>query len=147
MRYPLDPMPLVPVAPHQGGFGTVRRHDHHTGVDLYAADGTPLVAIEAGYVVKLGLFTGAAVGTPWWNETWAVIVEGRTGGSVMERSSRRPSFARGFSSRKVLDSAWFGRSCGRTKGCRNPCCTWSCTGPAIVAIGPNGIWTHPNPRT
>jgi hypothetical protein len=73
-------MPPVPVAPHQGGFGAVRRHDYHTGVDLYVADGTPLIAIEAGYVVKLGLFTGANVGTPWWNETWAVLIEGAHGG-------------------------------------------------------------------
>jgi hypothetical protein len=80
MRYPLDPMPLVPVAPHQGGFGAVRSHDYHTGVDLYVADGTPVIAIEAGYVVKLELFTGASAGTPWWHETWAVLVEGAHGG-------------------------------------------------------------------
>src|SRR5262245_21902124 len=79
MHYPLDPMPLVPRAPHQGGFGAVRRHDYHTGVDLYVGDGTPLIAIEAGYVVKLGLFTGEGVGTPWWNETWAVVIEGAHG--------------------------------------------------------------------
>jgi hypothetical protein len=94
MRYPLDPMPLVPVAPHQGGFGTVRRHDYHTGVDLYAADGTPLVAIEAGYIVKLGLFTGANVHTPWWNETWAILIEGAHGGicygEIQPASGLRP---------------------------------------------------------
>jgi hypothetical protein len=49
-------------------------------VHLYVADGTPVIAIEAGYVVKLGLFTGATVGTPWWNETWAVLIEGAHGG-------------------------------------------------------------------
>jgi hypothetical protein len=73
-------MPLVPVAPHQGGFGAVRRHDLHTGVDLYVADGTALFAIEGGYVVALDRFTGADVGTPWWNETWAVLIEGAHGG-------------------------------------------------------------------
>jgi hypothetical protein len=67
---------------------------HLTGVDLYAADGTPLVAIEAGYVVKLGMFTGANVGTPWWNETWAVIVEGAHGaicyGEIQPAEELRP---------------------------------------------------------
>jgi hypothetical protein len=73
-------MPLVPVAPHQGGFGAVRKHNIHHGVDRYVAEGTPVFAIEAGEITEVDQFTGAKVGTPWWNETWAVLVEGDSGG-------------------------------------------------------------------
>jgi hypothetical protein len=73
-------MPLVPIAPHQGGFGSVRKHDIHAGVDLYVAEGMSVFAVKAGQVKEIGRFTGAGVGTPWWNETWAVLVEGVSGG-------------------------------------------------------------------
>lgn len=67
------------VAPHQGGFGAVRKHDRHTGVDIYTQDGTPVFAIEDGVVIKVGQFTGEAVGSPWWRDTWAIIVDGTIG--------------------------------------------------------------------
>jgi hypothetical protein len=72
-------MPLVPIAPHQGGFGAVRKHDIHGGVDLYVAEGTQVFAIEAGQIREIERFTGAGAGSPWWNETWAVLVEGASG--------------------------------------------------------------------
>lgn len=82
MHLPLIPMPLVPIVPHQGGFGTVRKHNIHHGVDLYVAEGTPVFALEAGQIREVDRFTGAAVGTPWWNDTWALLVEGASGGIV-----------------------------------------------------------------
>ena len=58
MRYPLGPMPPVPVAPHQGGFGAVRRDDYHTGVDLEVCPmttarepDTALAALKTGKIL------------------------------------------------------------------------------------------------
>lgn len=63
----------------KGAFGSVRKHDIHTGVDLYCEPGSSVVAIEDGRVVKIEDFTGAAAGSPWWNDTKAVLVLGASG--------------------------------------------------------------------
>jgi len=67
----------LPDAP--GGFGAVRRHDVHTGVDLYTYPGMPVLAVEDGTVVSVEKFTGPDAGSPWWNDTQAVLVEGASG--------------------------------------------------------------------
>ncbi len=69
----------VPRPPHPGAFGAWRRHDRHTGVDLYALEGTSVVAVEDGTVVGVEMFTGPEAGSPWWRPTWAVLVEGVSG--------------------------------------------------------------------
>lgn len=81
-RWPLAknvPDPLPYASTHPGGFGAVRRLDVHTGVDLYAAEGDPVFACEAGRVVNVCPFTGPSVHSPWWHETMAVMVEGESG--------------------------------------------------------------------
>lgn len=69
----------LPFHQHPGTFGVVRRYDIHTGVDLYAPSGTPVYAVEDGIVVAIIPFTGTHAGSPWWHETWAVMVEGKSG--------------------------------------------------------------------
>jgi hypothetical protein len=64
---------------HAGAFGAARRFDVHTGVDLYCGDGQIVVAVEAGVVVGIEVFTGPNAGSPWWHETHAVLVEGESG--------------------------------------------------------------------
>lgn len=69
----------LPLAPHPGAFGVVRKHHTHEGVDLYAPAGTPVRTVEAGVVVRVEDFTGPKAGTPWWHDTQAVFVEGTSG--------------------------------------------------------------------
>lgn len=76
-RWPLVAEPLLPDAP--GRFGAKRCFDVHTGVDLYCESGAEVVAVEAGRVVGVELFTGPNAASPWWNETQAVLVEGEAG--------------------------------------------------------------------
>ena len=80
---PLDPMPPIPVKwvafKHPGSFGLDRHQHVHTGVDLYAPLGCPVRAMEAGRVVAIKNFTGPSVNMPWWEDTRAVYVEGKTG--------------------------------------------------------------------
>lgn len=69
----------IPKVGAPGAFGTIRKHDIHTGVDLYTKEYEPVYAIENGCVVAIEIFTGPKVGFPWWNETWSVLIEGDSG--------------------------------------------------------------------
>jgi murein DD-endopeptidase MepM/ murein hydrolase activator NlpD len=64
---------------HQGSFGSIRKHDIHTGVDLYCDEGQVVVSVEDGMVSCVEDFTGPIAGTPWWNDTKAVWVIGTSG--------------------------------------------------------------------
>lgn len=64
---------------HHGAFGTRRKHDIHTGVDIYCSIGQNVEAVEDGVVVNIEHFTGPNAGSPWWNDTYAVLVEGTSG--------------------------------------------------------------------
>lgn len=66
--------PLFPDEP--GRFGAVRRHDVHTGVDLYCEEGDPIVSATFGEVIAVEAFTGpdAEDPSPHWNNTQAVLV-------------------------------------------------------------------------
>jgi murein DD-endopeptidase MepM/ murein hydrolase activator NlpD len=63
---------------HPGGFSTLRKFDHHTGVDLYCNNGDSVFSIEKGIVVDICKFTGFDE-SPWWEDTWAVIIKGNSG--------------------------------------------------------------------
>lgn len=86
MRWPLDTENRV-LPDEPGQFGAVRRHDIHTGVDLYCELGTSVVAMEPGRVVGVEPFTGAHVpgedASPWWNDTWVVLVRGDVSGKII----------------------------------------------------------------
>lgn len=69
----------LPLAPHPGAFGVVRKNHVHEGVDLYCPDGTPVFAVEDGTVVDIQPFTGPKAGSGWWHDTDAVFVEGVSG--------------------------------------------------------------------
>jgi len=77
---PLRPMPPIPMGKsHPGAFG-INRHLHvHTGVDLYAPFGCPVMSMEDGIVIKTDWFTGPSINMPWWNDTRAIYVEGQSG--------------------------------------------------------------------
>lgn len=62
----------------QGSFGALRKHDVHTGVDLYTVEGASVLAMEEGEVVAVVDFTGPPE-SPWWLFTKAVMVEGASG--------------------------------------------------------------------
>lgn len=65
--------------PEQGKFGVIRKYDIHTGIDLYCRPGDSVYAIEDGVVVNVCDFTGINAGSPWWNDTQAVLIKGKSG--------------------------------------------------------------------
>ena len=69
----------LPVLDHPGAFAVKRKFDIHTGVDLYCAHGNEVYAVEDGIVVATEIYTGPNAESPWWNETYAVLVEGESG--------------------------------------------------------------------
>ena len=78
-RFPLTNCPGIPCGYHPGAFGFSRKHSHHTGVDLYCAQGTFVRAVEDGRVIGKEMFTGPQDNSPWWNDTDALLVEGPSG--------------------------------------------------------------------
>lgn len=72
---------ILHTKPHPGGFGVIRKHDIHTGMDLYCQPEQKVVAVEDGEVVVIEEFTGSKSNppTPWWEDTQAVLIEGASG--------------------------------------------------------------------
>lgn len=69
----------IPTGIQPGAFGAVRKHDIHTGVDLYCNLGDSVFSIEEGTVISIEEFTGTLANSPWWNDTKAVLVKGKSG--------------------------------------------------------------------
>jgi hypothetical protein len=82
MLFPLkNKIPALPPINGVGDFASRRSFYHHPGVDIYCDKGQEIVAIERGIVVNIDCFTGpnATPTSPWWNETWSIMIEGASG--------------------------------------------------------------------
>jgi murein DD-endopeptidase MepM/ murein hydrolase activator NlpD len=73
------PLKQFQLPDEQGQFGAVRKHDIHTGIDLYCEEGSEVFAIEDGIVISIENFTGEKAGSPWWSDTKAVLIESYSG--------------------------------------------------------------------
>lgn len=62
-----------------GAFGTPRKFDVHTGIDLYCNENEEIFAIEDGIIIAIEWFTGSKVDMPWWNDTQAIAIKGKSG--------------------------------------------------------------------
>lgn len=60
----------------QNQFGGMRKYDIHTGVDLFCEEFTNVYSMEDGVVLNDFQFTGEAVGSPWWNDTFGLLIRG-----------------------------------------------------------------------
>lgn len=70
---------IVPANDSPNAFGAVRKHDIHTGVDLFCQPFEPVYAMEDGIVMAVFPFTGELANTPWWNDTDGVLIKGSIG--------------------------------------------------------------------
>lgn len=102
--FPLEFCYGIPVGRHPGAFGYVRKHSQHSGVDLYTRPSEFVRTVEGGVVVGVEAFTGPQDNSPWWNDTWAVLVEGRSG--VVLYGEIEPVVKVGM---KVKRGEWIGR--------------------------------------
>lgn len=62
-----------------GAFGAIRKFDIHEGVDIYTHDGAEVYPVEEGVVTAVYEFTGKKADCPWWNPTWCIKVQGKSG--------------------------------------------------------------------
>jgi murein DD-endopeptidase MepM/ murein hydrolase activator NlpD len=69
----------IPTGTDLGAFGVSRKFDIHTGVDLYCEPFADVIAIEDGEIIAIEWFTGEVVDMPWWNDTKAIAVKGKSG--------------------------------------------------------------------
>lgn len=69
----------IPTGDALGAFGVTRKHDMHTGVDLYCNEGDEVRAMCDGKIVAIEWFTGPSVQMPWWNDTQAVAIRSNFG--------------------------------------------------------------------
>lgn len=65
----------IPIGEHPGSFGYVRKYHTHEGIDLYCNPGDIVQCCEEGIITGVYPFTGEHCGSPWWNETWCVVVK------------------------------------------------------------------------
>lgn len=70
---------ILPDSIYPGSFGFVRKYDVHTGIDLYCKYKEPVFAVEDSYFVSVNKFTGPDVGSPWWYETYYMMLKGKSG--------------------------------------------------------------------
>lgn len=69
----------IPILPHPGAFAKKRKFHIHEGIDIYCEEHDEVISIEDGVIVNIYPFTGTLCGTEWWNDTYAVMIEGKTG--------------------------------------------------------------------
>lgn len=63
----------LPSLESQNCFGAKRKHDYHTGVDLFCEENDEVYSMYDGIVTSVIEFTGYSE-SPWWNDTLAVMV-------------------------------------------------------------------------
>jgi hypothetical protein len=81
MKFPININSFrgLPINNHPGSFGYIRKHDVHTGIDIYVDEMEPIYAIEDGTVINYYQFTGKDIGFDWWLDTWALVVKSTNG--------------------------------------------------------------------
>lgn len=65
----------LPIGNHVGAYNVKRKFDTHMGVDLYVQDMDDVYSVADGVVIDIFFFTGENVGSYWWNDTMAILVE------------------------------------------------------------------------
>lgn len=82
MIWPLkNKIPALPSIDGVGDFAFRRSFYYHPGIDIYCDLGQEVQAIEDGTVVLIEHFTGTNANppSPWWMDTWSILVEGASG--------------------------------------------------------------------
>ena len=82
MIWPLkNKTPALPPIDGVGDFAFRRSFYYHPGIDIYCDLGQEVQAIEDGTVVLIEHFTGTNANppSPWWMDTWSILVEGASG--------------------------------------------------------------------
>ena len=63
----------LPSLESENCFGAKRKHDFHTGVDLFCNEDEPVYSMYDGIVTSVIEFTGFSE-SPWWEDTHAIMI-------------------------------------------------------------------------
>jgi hypothetical protein len=63
----------LPSLESQNCFAAKRKHDYHTGVDLFCEENDEVYSMYDGIVTNVIEFTGYSE-SPWWNDTLAIMI-------------------------------------------------------------------------
>lgn len=66
---------VICLPPHLGSFGKVRKNHIHEGIDIYCEAGDKVYAMDDGVILNILPFTGEQVGSPWWHNTYCILVK------------------------------------------------------------------------
>lgn len=105
---PLKSNIKLPLKTEPGSFGFVRKHDIHTGVDLYCEEAEPVYAMEDGEIIRVGHFTGEQCGTPWWNNTDFVLIRSKSGNILYGEIKLAPFLFRGAEGNIINEGMFLG---------------------------------------
>lgn len=106
-NFPLRFCRGIPSGNHPGAFGYRRKHDVHTGVDLYCNDRDRVHAVEDGIVVNREQFTGKALGHTWWEDTDCLLIRGASGIVCYGEIAQDHWIPIGIGEKKVLEIGSF----------------------------------------
>jgi murein DD-endopeptidase MepM/ murein hydrolase activator NlpD len=68
----------IPANGSPGSFWEDRGDRRHCGIDIYAPEGSDVIAIDNGKVIDIGLFT-SPLWIPYWNTTYFILIKNTTG--------------------------------------------------------------------
>jgi murein DD-endopeptidase MepM/ murein hydrolase activator NlpD len=68
----------IPAAGSPGSFWEDRGDRRHCGIDIYAPEGSDVIAVENGKVIDIGPFT-SSLWIPYWNTTYYILIKNTTG--------------------------------------------------------------------
>ena len=129
----------VPIGNHPGAFAKKRPKDKHRGIDLYAAPGTKVVAVEPGKVVDI--FTvPAPEDAPSGKDTQGIAIEGPSGRVTYAEIKLQSKI-------KVGDSVEQGQTLGKVAKIHDE----DSDVPSSMlhfqlATGPTKVWTAKKPK-
>lgn len=75
----IDDKSIIPIGKHPGSFSALRKGSRHTGVDIYTENNQIVYAVETGKVICIEPFTGKLDNSPWWEDTYCILLEGASG--------------------------------------------------------------------
>ena len=68
----------IPLKDNPGYFWEHRGDRFHTGIDIYAPEGSKVLSIDEGKVIETGEFTSPKT-IPYWNKTYYILIENKEG--------------------------------------------------------------------
>ena len=68
----------IPLKGNTGSFWEYRGDRFHSGIDIYAPEGSEVISVDEGKVIETGEFTSPKI-IPYWNKTYYILIKNKNG--------------------------------------------------------------------